>query len=157
MIFITPKTWNIIILSCVTCARACILIWYISIAILFENSLKKDTRQLFFNLNIEGVAPTLSILCYNIQANAIKQSHSITVVKLWCIITWCGKPDVMQETWTWPLMEIVLRSNGHHKEGSKLKLSENSTCMYECNIVKSFFLHEILSISAKGAMLYSCR
>ena len=71
-----------------------------------------------------------SLLQQPVQVNAIKQSlyqKTSSCVGSFCwgrLLhgAWGRQPDLMRETWEWSLTEAVLRSNGHHKEGSKLKL-----------------------------------
>ena len=63
-------------------------------------------------------------LLYKTKANVNK--HLLHYQETFsCVRTYymrCGKPDVIQETWRWPMMAAILQSNSHHKEGSKLKL-----------------------------------
>ena len=83
---------------------------------------------------IEAPRPTLSILCYYnyTQANTSIISRNIS---RYCSSTLlcdvgnpmrCRKPECDVGNHMWFLMETVLRSNSNHKEGSKLKLWENS-------------------------------
>jgi len=108
----------------------------LSIAILFENSLEKVARLLLIlNYILKGSHPPLgrqyspfleaprltsSIVCYNTQANAIKQPLNLSV-------TFDGNPTEDK----CPCM--------HHKEGSKLNLQEKSACTHAFNIVKGLF------------------
>ena len=56
---------------------------------------------------------------------------------------------LLSDVQVWPLRAAVLLNNGHHKEGSKLKLHTNSAYMQIFIIEKGFSP----SISTKGATL----
>ena len=77
---------------------------------------------------IKAPKPAPSILCCNTQVNTIKQLLYYQET-LYCV---GAHYYVMQEAWhdvwncAWPLRAVILRNNGHHKDGSKLKLWEHS-------------------------------
>jgi len=67
-----------------------------------------------------------------------------------CIITWCGNPDMIWETWVWPLMAAVLINNGHCKEGWTTYCTVRITVSYlflSCRII-GLFVSVVLVISA---------
>ena len=123
--------------------QSCLLIVYLCcIVIVFENSREKLLGYSYFWFVYRmGHAPLRSSV-YTITRSS--KTHSINfllqhtgkmplnsycTIRKHChvlvrIITWCGNPwhDYDAGSFMWLLMVAVLRKNGHHKEGSTIKL-----------------------------------
>ena len=141
---------------------------------LFENSLEKVPRLLLFLIHVwKGSHPFSSSVCtisrsskttsVNSQLQHTDKCYLAVIIisgnVVMCLgeflcdaesLTWCANPERdLGSLQAWPLMEAILRSNGHHKEGSKLKPQENSTHMQTFNIVKGFFAMEFQAFPPK--------